>query len=326
MNSTESNCKVRSKRTGPTVSQPLVSVFIQSYNYERYIAEAIESVLSQSFQNFELIIVDDASQDQSPAIIEAFGKRYPGKIKFVNRTENWGLVRTYNEAIDYVNGDIFVAMSSDDILPSGALEQRVQYFTAHPEVDILGTEFEVMDHRGQIFRGDDKLAIVPQFKRYFRTDFRDVYTSLLRGNFLQDGAITIRMKRIRKEQVFYDEKCPNLSDYDLWLRLSKNYRWGYLAEPTFIYRWHGDNLSAPARALNTLELLAPEKIYVLSKQLIENQTPNRRRFIRLSIFVCCVRLSFKEDLLCPVVRLYKRLFQRKRAGTKLTEPRREDAE
>ena len=242
-------------------TNPLVSVFIQSYNYEKYVAEAIESVLKQSYKNFELIIIDDASQDQSPAIIEGFGKKYPDKIKFVNRTENWGLVRTYNEAVDCVNGDIFVAISSDDALPPGALEQRVQYFVAHPEVDILVTDFDVMDHRGQIVRGDDKLAIVPHFKRYYRVDFRDVYTPLLRGNFLQDGAMSVCLKRIRKEELRYDERCPNLSDYDLWLRLSKSYRWGYLAKPTFIYRWHGENLSAPGNPINTAALLAPQQIY-----------------------------------------------------------------
>jgi len=301
---------------------PRVSVLIQSYNYEKYIAEAIESVLKQSYQNFELTIIDDASQDQSPAIIEALGRKHSDRIKFVNRTENWGLVRTYNEAIDYVNGDIFVAISSDDLLLPRALEQRVQYFVDHPDVDILGTDFEVMDHRGQIFRGHDKLAIVPQFKRYYRVDFRDLYTPLLRGNFLQDGTMSICLKRIRKEEIFYDEKCPNLSDYDLWLRLSKNYRWGYLAEPTLIYRWHGENLSAPGNPMNTAELLAPQKIYILSKQLVENQTPSRRRSILLSMVCCCVRLGLNEYLLRPVIRLYQRLFRRQHAAAG---PPRDDA-
>jgi glycosyltransferase involved in cell wall biosynthesis len=292
----------------------LVSVFIQSYNYEKYITEAIESVLNQSYKNFELIIIDDASDDQSPAIIENFGQKYPAKIKFINRTENWGLVRTYNEVIDYINGDLFVIMSSDDVLPPRALEQRVQYFLDHPDVDILGTDFEVMDHRGKVFEGDNKLAITPQFKRYFRIDFQDLYTPLLRGNFLQEGALTIRLQRVKKEEILDDEKCPNLSDWEGWLRLAKHYRWGYLAKSTFVYRWHGENLSAPGNPINTDELLIPQKIYILSKQLLEDQTPGRRWSICLSLFFYLVRLNLNTYLMRPVIRLYERFFQGKLSG------------
>lgn len=285
--------------------KPRVSVFIQSYNYGRYISDAIESVLVQTYQNFELIVIDDASQDQSPAIIEEFGHKYPDKIKFVNRTVNWGLVRTYNEGVSYINGDIFVAMSSDDLLPPQALEKRVQYFVDHPKVDILATDFNVMDHEGKISSGDQKLTIVPQFKRYFQINFKDVYTPLLRANFLQEGAMTISLRRIPKEEIFYDEACPNLSDYDLWLRLLSGYRLEYLAESTFIYRWHGENLSAPRNRINTAKLLEPQKIYVLSKQLLKSQTPKRRRIIQLSVLGCLIRLVIFEEL----VQLLRRLFQ-----------------
>lgn len=287
------------------MSSSLVSVFLQSYNYESYIARAIESVLNQTYQNFELIIIDDGSQDQSPAIIEEFGQKYPNKIKFINRKENWGIVKTYNQGVSYVNGDIFVTMSSDDLLPPRALEQRVKYFIDHPDVDILATDFDVINHEGKIFRGNEKLAIVPQFRRYFKVNFQDPYTPLLRANFLQEGALTICLKRIPKEEIFYDEACPNLSDYDLWLRLLGAYKVEYLAESTFIYRWHGKNLSAPGNSINTAKLLQPQKIYALSKQLLKAQTPRRRRLIQLSLLGCYVRLAFNEDLLRPVRHLLR---------------------
>ena len=103
----------------------LVTVLIQSYNYEQYVEAAINSVLEQSYRRFELVIIDDGSTDRSPDIIQGIGDQHPSRITYINRRENKGIVSTYNEAIPYVNGDVFVAISSDDLLPRDALLKRV---------------------------------------------------------------------------------------------------------------------------------------------------------------------------------------------------------
>ena len=184
MNFIASISKGRNVMFGNTNSSPLVSVFLQSYNYDQFLRESLESILGQSYQNFELIVIDDGSTDDSPGIIEEYSYRYPEKMTILNRRENWGVSRTFNQAFDFVSGDLFVGFSCDDVMPPKALEGRVGYFQAHPDIDILVTNFDVIDAEGLIHTDNTKLEVCPQFRRFFQVDFKDLYTELLRGNFL----------------------------------------------------------------------------------------------------------------------------------------------
>ena len=255
-----------------------VSVFIQSYNHEHYVKAAIESVLRQSYQNFELLIIDDGSTDNSQAIIQKVVQTNPDKIGYLNLRENIGLTGTYNEAIKHLQGDLFVAISSDDLLQEDALQKRVRYMVGHPDVDLFAADFDVV-MGGRIYRGALKLRIVPQFTGQFRIDYAKIYEELLSGNFIQECALSFNLRNIDKTSIFYDDECPNLSDYDQLLRLSRKYRWGFLPEPVVIYRWHGRNISCEENPGYDSKNVAIQKLYILQKQLMLPQLDTAKKII-----------------------------------------------
>ncbi|MFQ5751289.1 MAG: glycosyltransferase [bacterium] len=249
----------------------LVSVILPSYNHEKYVEASINSVLNQTYPNIEIIVIDDGSRDNTPAIIQKMAERFPENITFVNRKSNKGVPTTWNELLSYVNGKFLTPFASDDLLPPTALEKRVKFMLEHPDVDVLLTDFDGLSADGEIVQRRKKLELVPQFKRLYEIDFNNLYTELLRGNFLPGGAVIIRLERISKEEIYQDPLCPNLSDYDLWLRLSFKYRWAYLPESTWVYRWHGNNFSFPANPKNSDLIVTSQMLYILSKQLLQPQ-------------------------------------------------------
>ncbi len=263
----------------PASDGPFVSVVLTSFNYARYLRNAIESVMTQTYQHFELIIVDDASTDESPAIIEEYARRYPDRIRVIQRQENLGVSRSYNQALEHVSGAIFAGISSDDVWPPTAIETWVRFFDSHPEVDLLATDFDVIGPDGAVHTGQAKLEICPQFKRYFEADFKNLYDQLLRGNFLPDVAVVASLRQITKDELRYDELCPLLSDWELYLRMAKSYRWEYLPEPTALYRWHGQNMSAPQKSIERRGDVLGQHAYVLGKELVATRAPERRKVI-----------------------------------------------
>ena len=295
MSSTVSSSVLGDRMSKQFTTNPLVSVVLLSYNYDQFLRESLESIFGQSYQNFELIVIDDGSTDRSPEIIEEYARQYPEKMTILNRQENWGVSSTYNQALRYVSGNIFVGFSSDDVMPPDALEKRARYFREHPDVDMLATDFDVIDAEGAIHTGDAKLDVCPQFRRYFQVDFDNLYSELLQGNFLPDPTITVSLKRIQKHELRYDENCPLLSDWDLWLRMARHYRWAYLPESTVHYRWHGENLSWPQGSPKNEAALNAQRIYILAKALTKNQTPDHRRLILQRLASLCDR-SITQDL------------------------------
>jgi hypothetical protein len=195
------------------------------------------------------------------------------------RAENWGVCRTQNQGLGLVSGQVFTSLGSDDVLPHDALERRVRFLLDNPEVDILATDFDVLDADGGIHTGSEKLEICPQFRPYFGANLLELYGELLLGNFLPDSAITVALDRIHPDDLRYDERCPLVSDWDLWLRMARSHEWAYLPESTVHYRWHGGNLSWPRDAWEPHGEVIAQRIYILSKALTEVQTLDRRRSI-----------------------------------------------
>jgi len=111
-------------------NKPLISVISPTYNHEKFIAQCIESVLSQTYSNLELIIIDDASDDQTPNIINNFARK-DKRIKFIKHEENWGIYRlayTYNQALESAQGELIGILEGDDFWPLNKLEKQIAAF------------------------------------------------------------------------------------------------------------------------------------------------------------------------------------------------------
>ena len=117
---------------------PKVSVLMPAYNSEAFVAEAIESILNQTYTDFEFIIINDGSTDKTAEIIDEYAKN-DSRIKFINNHKNQGLIAVLNQGLDLCTGEYVARMDSDDISMPQRFEKQVQYMDEHQEVGILGT-------------------------------------------------------------------------------------------------------------------------------------------------------------------------------------------
>lgn len=270
-------------------SRPLVSVIVPAYNHEAYIEEAITSVLNQTYQNIEIIVIDDKSNDATPQIIRSLAEKNPDKIKFIAHEENTHVPRAFNDGIALARGSFIAPHASDDIIPLTGIFDRVEYMLEHPDIDVLVTDFDVKGPDGQVYSGMNKYNVAPQFQRLCDFDPQRVYDQLILGNFLPGGATLIRLGRITREDLIQDPYVPSLSDYDMWMSLAKQFRWAYLDRSTWIYRWHGRNLSQPT--IRNIKKALEERIYILAKNIISTCSNKHRDLIIRSTIACCEGLD-----------------------------------
>lgn len=126
-------------------SSPQVTVLLPVYNGEKYIAQAIESILNQSFRNFELRIIDDGSKDSSVKIVQSYSDP---RIRIVKNPQNLGLVQTLNRGITLIKSEYLARMDADDIALPDRLEKQLLFMQARPEVGLLGGAIQLVDENG----------------------------------------------------------------------------------------------------------------------------------------------------------------------------------
>jgi GT2 family glycosyltransferase len=205
---------------------PTVSVSMAVYDAERWLAEAVESILGQSFADFELIAVDDGSRDGSRAILESFAARDP-RVRVIARPHG-GLVATRNAALAAARGELVAVMDADDVAHPERLARQVAYLRAHPEVLAVGAEVEIVDPDGWPIR-----------KGGLPLEHAAIDAALLRG---RGEAITHPVATFRREALLavggYREAYHHAEDLDLCLRLAERGRLANLPETLLRYRHH----------------------------------------------------------------------------------------
>lgn len=207
------------------VNSPLVTVYITNYNYEKYIQKAIESVLSQTLQNYELFIIDDGSTDNSKTIIEDY--RGVDKISIIYQ-QNKGLNITNNVAMRAANGKYLMRLDADDFLEKEALEKM-----------------------SLALENDEQLGLV--FPDYYYVDSEGNRTGIeQRHNFEKEvslydqpahGACTMIRLQFLKQLGGYNESFTCQDGYDLWIKFVTHHKVSNINQPLFSYRRHGQNLT-----------------------------------------------------------------------------------
>jgi len=203
---------------------PKISVVMSVYNGEKHLRESIESILNQTFTDFEFIIVNDGSTDNSLEIIKSYDDE---RIKIINNEENIGLTKSLNKAIKQARGVYIARQDADDISLSNRLELQFKFLEKHPEVALLGTGIYVIDENGDEI---EKRIMHPNPKR-----------SLLKGNRFIHGSVMFR-KSVIDELGAYNETLRYSQDYELWLRLSKEYAVRNLTVPLYKLRMHKSSI------------------------------------------------------------------------------------
>lgn len=205
---------------------PLVSIIMSVYNGEKYLKDAIESVLNQSYKNIEFIIINDGSKDNSLKIITSY---VDSRIVIVDR-ENKGLIYSLNEGFRIANGKYIARQDADDISDVDRIKKQVQYLEEHAEIYLLGTSAEVIDEDGNV-TGKIKHPTDINEKLFFRF------------NPFVHGSIMLRSYILHEFQNWYDKDMLYIEDYDFFWRICCAYKCSNLTE--FLYQWrkHEENIS-----------------------------------------------------------------------------------
>lgn len=208
------------------ISQPLVSVIMPVYNSEAFLAASIQSVLAQTYEHFELIILNDKSTDNSKTIIEQFAAA-DSRIVFIDKQQNIGPANLRNEGFALAKGTFIALLDSDDIALPERFEKQVSYLQNHPEVGVCGTWFTFFGAQDKIIRHSQK--------------HDDIKVSFLHSCNIGNPTVMLR-KSVLKDFKFDNEYVP-VEDYDLWSRLLVQTQFHNLPESLLNYRQHDSNIS-----------------------------------------------------------------------------------
>lgn len=190
------------------MDRPLVTVFVPCYNAGRFISETIDSVLTQTYRNFELLIIDDGSADNSREIIEAYAAR-DERIHIYYNECNRGVAYTRNRGIEEAQGKYLAVMDADDIATPDRLEKEVRYLEAHPSVGAVSGCLYKIDECGRRTGKSGRTAYGAQ----------DVKAHMFFENVMIHSASMYRLDIVRKYKVRYPDDYHGIEDYMFWCRL-----------------------------------------------------------------------------------------------------------
>ena len=223
---------------------PKVSVVIPTYNLAHFIAEAIQSILGQTFSEFEVIAVDDGSTDNTKDVVNSF--KDP-RIRYIYQ-ENHGVSAARNTGIQASSSEYIAFLDSDDVLMENALEKGAQVLERHPEVGFSYGQEYLMDERRRVFH----LRKQRHKYSYVREGIEEIKEFLLHGNYVCTSTVMARRRCLYDVGLFDPTFRPGSEDFDLWVRLAKRYAVAYIAEPLVKYRIHPDSIGA-TRKLDEIE-------------------------------------------------------------------------
>ena len=234
----------------------LISVALPNYNGGLFLSEAINSILKQTYSEFELIIVDDASVDNSVEIIESFEDK---RIKLIKLKKNGGIVNALNTAINESKGGIIARMNSDDISHPERFEKCMNVFFQNPEVGVVGTWMETFGRDKQLWKYHDTNEKLKQ--------------ELWFGSPIPHPASMFRVSVLREANIQYESDFPHMEDYLFFYNLSKFTSFYIVPEVLFNYRLHQSNITGLNRSSFQKRL-----IEIQSYILVDSRTfvPNRR--------------------------------------------------
>jgi len=204
---------------------PEISVVLPCFNEQKTIHKAIESILDQSLRDFELIIVDDGSSDETMVVVEKY-RRLDSRIIVLSNEINMGLPSSLNSAISLSNSTFIARMDADDISHPSRFEKQYEFMLANPDVSVVGTGVRLIDARDNTYISDCMMPELHEdiFKLRYLNRFNFHPTVMMRRlSVCEVGKYDLSLARSRAE------------DLDLWLKLSREYRFHNLQEVLLDY-------------------------------------------------------------------------------------------
>ena len=244
--------------------QPVVSVIIPTYNREKYIRKSLYSVLAQTYQRFEIVVVDDGSTDSTHTIISA----YKDNVHYLYQ-ENQGISKARNTGIRNSHGDYIAFLDSDDFWLPEKTELQIALLQKHPEYGMAASRCASVRLDGS-FREKNR----PGTSGW-------VLENLFQANFIRTSAAIIR-KECFHEVGLFDEELKECEEYDLWLRMASQYPIGFINKSLAVYVDNAEGVSTDSLSGRLYRLKVLEKAYLKRKippKMYRNRIANTCHYI-----------------------------------------------
>ena len=209
-------------RGSASMSPLQISVVMPVYNGEQFVAKAVESILNQTFKEFEFVIIDDKSTDNSVKIIKSF---HDSRMKLIQNEKNFGVATSLNKGIQHSKGQYIARMDADDISYPNRLEEQFSFLEKNPGVSVLGTFASLFNENGRIWE-THRPPVVPTLRGW------------LWGSQVIHASVMMKKQDVQLAGG-YDPRTYRVEDYDLWLRMIIK---GYVIRtlPKVLYAIHWD--------------------------------------------------------------------------------------
>jgi len=265
---------------------PEVTVLMPVFNGEKYLAEAIKSILNQTFKDFEFLIIDDCSEDRSVEIIKSYDDK---RIKLIQNNQNLGISRNANKGIQFAKGKYIAQMDHDDISLPERLEKQVLFMEKNPHIAASSVWVEVF--------GRDKMIWE------FPLNSEAIKCALLFCCPLANSGAIIRKSIFTEEGMLYNEAFDGSQDYDLWFQISKKFPMANIPDILVNYRKHNTQVSVIRKKEQSLKTEL-----ILKNQLVHlgiNPTQREHRLhSNLSFWKFQDSLPFLDDVETWLTKIY----------------------
>jgi len=255
---------------------PSLSVVLPVYNGARHLRESIEGVLGQTCSDFELLVWDDASLDGSWEIARSYSDQ---RIRWYQQSENVGLFRNLNNALERAGGELVRLWSQDDRMKPECLEREQRFWKRHPDVGMFYCQRETIDHRGCVLNsglGDT----TPEVISGGLADEISYNWGSMPGNI---STVTIP-RRVLSRLGLFDLRMSLAADFAMWVRIQEKYSIGFCNEPLIQLRSHSEQLSR-RRGADLVFLRECREIYRVLHERLPVETRSQRE--RYSRYVHC---------------------------------------
>ena len=254
-----------------------ISVYITTFNKEKYLCEAIDSVLAQTLQPYEIIIVDDGSQDDSRDIIQSYVNRFPERIIPIFNEQNLGISACRNIALKRVIGEVVTFLDGDDIFYVDKLLSEYKILSSQKDLSAVYSNFNYISSSGGKLGTFSEKNDQPVTGNIFNETFIRQYNVTSGNNYIYE----MFYKSCAQDIGFYDEKMKIWEDWDFRIRMSKKFQYGYCPDVNSAYRKLENGLHNSELELH---YSAQIKIYNKNKHLMSDLEDGDKRVIHNRIY------------------------------------------
>ena len=242
-------------------SLPLVSILVPSYNGAPFLREALDSILTQTYQNVEIFLLDDASTDETPAIAAEYGSR----IRYVRQANNLGIYDNVNAGISLASGAFIATYHADDIYLPTIVEAQVAYFLAHPNVGAVFCSDIFVDAQGREY---GRISLPWEIRGEQPLNYPIILNALLkyRNRFLVCPSAMVRASVHAEVGTYRQARYRNSADLEMWLRIARRYPIAVLESHLMKYRHFHGNSSQRYHRLRT----NPENFFGIVDEYLES--------------------------------------------------------